>query len=214
MPPPVTSTSKGVVRYVAAAFACPSLLLDLKALELPGFGPAWLQARRSCHGALPRPVVPVALPRGPREEHLQGAPALAAVGLRPQGALPVVDPRAEAQGSALPRGRQSQTGLAGALGAEPVRLHPELHEPPPRHDHSHAQKDIEGTRNSLAGNEQLLLMLREKCSFTDKECEDSCAKKRTKFPLIAKSVDLEMSIKTLTDETQGFQAETSEIQVQ
>ena len=102
-------------------------------------------------------------------------------------------------------------GTPSSLPAPPPHS---LHEPPPRHDHSHAQKDIEGTRNSLAGNEQLLLMLREKCSFTDKECEDSCAKKRKKFPLIAKSVVLEMSIKTLTDETQGFQAETSEIQVQ
>ena len=60
----------------------------------------------------------------------------AAAGLWPQGALPVVDLRAEAQGSALPRGRQCQTGLAGALGAEPERLHPGLHERLPRHAHS------------------------------------------------------------------------------
>ena len=53
-----------------------------------------------------------------------------------------------------------------------------------------ATGDIEGTRNSLAGDEQFLMMLKVKCSITDKECEVRQKTRQLEMEAVSKALPI------------------------
>eukprot|EP00403_Amphidinium_massartii_P034326 CAMPEP_0178432880 /NCGR_PEP_ID=MMETSP0689_2-20121128/32619_1 /TAXON_ID=160604 /ORGANISM="Amphidinium massartii, Strain CS-259" /LENGTH=688 /DNA_ID=CAMNT_0020054893 /DNA_START=63 /DNA_END=2129 /DNA_ORIENTATION=+ len=53
-----------------------------------------------------------------------------------------------------------------------------------------AKQDIEDTRNSLSADEQFLMMLKEKCSMTDKEWEERQKTRQMEMQAIAKALEV------------------------
>merc|ERR1719245_1721357 len=51
-----------------------------------------------------------------------------------------------------------------------------------------AKEDIEDTRNSLAADEQFLMMLKEKCSMTDKEWEERQKTRQEEMEAVSKAL--------------------------
>merc|ERR1712019_137442 len=51
-----------------------------------------------------------------------------------------------------------------------------------------AKEDIEDTRNSLAADEQFLMMLKEKCQMTDKEWEERSKTKQLEMEAVSKAL--------------------------
>ncbi|MFM7985779.1 MAG: hypothetical protein ACKPKO_41340, partial [Candidatus Fonsibacter sp.] len=51
-----------------------------------------------------------------------------------------------------------------------------------------AKEDIEDTRNSLAADEQFLMMLKEKCSMTDKEWEERQKTRQLEMEAVSKAL--------------------------